>query len=75
VADEAQLAVAEQHVREAERIVARQRQAIARLRSQGFETTEAEQMLVRRSSLLDIISRKSQRPLQASAGLANYISN
>jgi hypothetical protein len=43
VTDKAKLAVAEQHVREAERIVARQR--ITRLRSQGLEIIEAEQTL------------------------------
>ena len=44
--DEAKLEVAERQVIEAELIVAVQHQAIARLRSQGRETTEAEQTLV-----------------------------
>ena len=44
--DEAQLAVAEQHIVEAECMVARQIQAIALLKLRGVDTAEAEQTLV-----------------------------
>ncbi len=43
--DEAQLAVAEQHIIEAECMVARHIQAIALLKLRGVDTAEAEQTL------------------------------
>jgi hypothetical protein len=43
--DEAQLAVAEQHIIAAERLIARQIQAIAMLKLRGVDTAEAEQTL------------------------------
>ena len=43
--DEAQLAAVDQHVVEAERIIARQIHAIAMLKLRGVDTTEAEQRL------------------------------
>jgi hypothetical protein len=57
VTDEATLAVAEQHVIKAETIVARQLQVIGRLRSQGLETTEAEQMLALYEEILQVFRR------------------
>jgi len=63
VTDEAKLAVAEQLVREAERIVAQQRQVIG-LRSQGHETTEAEQMLALYEEALKVFRRHRDRILK-----------
>jgi hypothetical protein len=45
MSDKARLAVAEEHVTEAERIFARQIQGIAKLKLHGVDTTEAEQTL------------------------------
>jgi hypothetical protein len=45
VIDEAQLALAEQHIIAAERLIARQIQAIAMLKLRGVDTAEAEQTL------------------------------
>jgi hypothetical protein len=45
VTDEAELAVAEQHIIEAERNIARHIQAIALLKLRGLDTAEAEQTL------------------------------
>jgi hypothetical protein len=54
VSDDAKLAMAEQHVAEAQRIVARQIQRIAKLKIHGVDTTNAEETLALFEEALEV---------------------